>query len=153
MYLSLGKINIFNRNVIFGIIALILSIILAYYLILDEDNKLENFSDYFDLIFGKIYFVYTVIVMTIVFYNLLHLIFNNRELIRSRGESLFNKTMGPNFVNRSIRGGVDASNKIYDYSGRAYNYLRPNRTRVNPEFTVEPLNLQALNQRRYNPFD
>jgi hypothetical protein len=153
MYLSLGKINIFNRNVIFGIIALILSIILAYYLILDEDNKLENFSDYFDLIFGKIYFVYTVIVMTIVFYNLLHLIFNNRELIRSRGESLFNKTLGPNFVNRSIRGGVDASNKIYDYSDRAYNYLRPNRTRVNPEFTVEPLNLQALNQGRYNPFD
>ena len=54
MYLGFGKINI---NVIFGIISLILAVIVAYYLILDEDNKLENFGDYFNLIFGKIYFI------------------------------------------------------------------------------------------------
>jgi len=163
MYLGFGKINI---NVIFGIISLILAVIVAYYLILDEDNKLENFGDYFNLIFGKIYFIYTVIFMTIVFYNILLFIFINRNLIKreisSRGQSLYNKTLGPNFVNRSIRGGVNATNKIYDYSGRAYNYLRPNRARVNPEFTVEPLYTQTEYPqtwmpsnvpKKYNPFD
>jgi hypothetical protein len=153
MYLNLGKINIYSKNVIFGIVALILSVLVAYYLISDEDNKLENFGDYLNLIFGKMYFIYTIVFMTIVFYNILHFLFLNRDFIKreinSRGRALYNKTLGPNFINSSIRGGVDATNKLYDYSGRAYNYLIPNRARVNPGFTVEPLYMP----KKYNPFD
>ena len=46
MYLSFGKINISIKNAIFIVLALILSIFLAYYLNSDDDeNKLENFGD------------------------------------------------------------------------------------------------------------
>jgi len=163
MYLSFGKINISIKNAIFIVFAIILSIFLAYYLNSDDDeNKLENFGDYFSYVYGKFYFIYIVIFMTLVFYNLFNFLSNNRESIMSRGQSLVNKTFGPNFINRSIRGGVDASNKIYDYSGRTYNYLRPKRAQINPAFTVEPLYapteypktwMPSNVQKSYNPFD
>jgi hypothetical protein len=157
MYLSFGKINIGIKGVIIGVVSIILSVLVAYYLISDEDNRLETFSDYLNLIFGKMYFIYVVIFMTIVFYNILHFLFDNRESIkreiRSRGQTIYNKTLGPNFINRSIRGGVNATNKIYDYSGRAYNYLRPNRAQINPTFNVEPLYAQTEYPKSYNPFD
>ena len=139
MYLNFGKINI--KNVIFFIIALIASIILAYYLVLSEyeyedENKLKNFGDYFNYIFNKVYFIYVIIFMTFVIYMLLHFLFDNRESIRrevrSRGQTLYNATLGPNFINRSIQGGANATNKLYNYSNRAYNYLRPNIARFKP---------------------
>jgi uncharacterized membrane protein len=158
MYLSFGKINIEFKNVVIGVVALILSLFLAYYLASDEnenenDDKLENLGDYFNYLYNKVYFIYVLVFMTIVFYNILHFLFLNRDFIKreinSRGRALYNKTLGPNFINSSIRGGVDATNKLYDYSGRAYNYLIPNRARVNPGFTVEPLYMP----KKYNPFD
>jgi hypothetical protein len=149
MYLRFGKINISLKNVILGVIALFLSIILAYYLVYDENsnentNKLKNLGDYFNYIYTKIYFGYVVVFMTIVFYNVLHYLLDNREFIKSRGQSFVNNTIGRDFINRSIRGGVDATNKIYDYSGRAYNYLRPKRVQINRTVNVGPA---------YNPFD
>ena len=137
MYLNFGKINI--KSVIFFIIALIASIILAYYLVLSEyedENKLKNFGYYFNYIFNKVYFIYVIIFMTFVIYMLLHFLFDNRESIRrevrSRGQTLYNATLGPNFINRSIQGGANATNKLYNYSNRAYIYLRPNIARFKP---------------------
>ena len=100
--------------------------------------------------------------MTFVFYNFLHFLLDNQEIIRNRGQSLIDKTFGQGFINKSIKGGVDATNKIYDYSGRAYNYLRPKRAQINPNFNVEPLYVQTEYpkswmpsniQKSYNPFD
>ena len=165
MYLSFGKINIKIKSVVIGVVALILSVIVAYYLVSDEnanENKLENIGDYFNYIYEQIYFIYVIVFMTIVFYNLLHFLLDNQEIIRNRGQYLVDKTIGKNFINRSIRGGVDATNKIYGYSGRAYNYLRPKRVQLNPSFTVEPLYAQTEYPRTlmspdvpksYNPFD
>lgn len=156
MYSIFGKININSKNAIFGVLALILAVIVAYYLSFEEESKLDNFSDYLDFIFGKIYFIYIIIFMTFVFYNVLHYLFNNRESIKreisSRGQTLYNNTLGPNFINRSIQGGVNASNKLYNYSDRAYNYLRPNRAQINPQFTVKPLYIPEASK-SYNPFD
>ena len=154
MYSIYGKINVKFKNVVIGIVALILSIIIAFYLTSDKDeNKLENLGDYFNYVFGKVYFIYVLIFMTLVFYNLLHFLLDNRETIRNRGQSFIDKTLGQNLINRSIRGGVDATNKIYGYSGRAYNYLRPKRAQINPVFNVEPLYAQPNVQSSYNPFD
>jgi len=165
MYLSFGKINIEFKNVVIGVVALILSVIVAYYLASDEndnENKLENLGDYFNYLYNKVYFIYVLVFMTIVFYNLLHFLLDNQETIRTRGQLLVDNTLGKNFINRSIRGGVDATNKIYDYSGKAYNYLRPKRAQINPTFNVEPLYAQSEYpktwmpsnvQKSYNPFD
>lgn len=154
MYSIYGKINIKFKNVVIGIVALILSIIIAFYLTSDKDeNKLENLGDYFNYVFGKVYFIYVLIFMTLVFYNLLHFLVDNRETIKNRGQLLVDNALGRNFINRSIRGGVDATNKIYGYSGRAYNYLIPKRAQINPVFNVEPLYAQTNVQRSYNPFD
>jgi len=163
MYLSFGKINIEFKNVVIGVVSLILSVIVAYYLASDEnENKLENLGDYFNYLYGKVYFIYVLIFMTFVFYNLLHFLLDNQEIIRNRGQLLVDKTLGQNFINRSIRGGVDATNKIYGYSGKAYNFLRPKRAQISPAFTVEPLYSQteypktwmpSNAQNSYNPFD
>ena len=163
MYLSFGKINIEFTNVVIGVVALILSLFLAYYLASDEnDDKLENLGDYFNYLYNKVYFIYVLVFMTIIFYNLLHFLLDNQETIRTRGQLLVDNTLGKNFINRSIRGGVDATNRIYGYSGKAYNFLRPKRAQINPTFNVEPLYAQSEYpktwmpsnvQKSYNPFD
>jgi hypothetical protein len=163
MYSIYGKINIKFKDVVILIVALILSILVAYYLVSDENqNKLENLGDYFNYLYQKLYFIYVLVFMTFVFYNFLHFLLDNQEIIRNRGQSLIDKTLGQGFINKSIKGGVDATNKIYDYSGRAYNYLRPKRAQINPGFNVEPLYAQTEYpkswmpsniQKSYNPFD
>jgi len=163
MYSIYDKINIKFKDVVIIIVALILSILVAYYLASDENqNKLENLGDYFNYLYQKLYFIYVLVFMTFVFYNFLHFLLDNQEIIRNRGQSLIDKTFGQGFINKSIKGGVDATNKIYDYSGRAYNYLRPKRAQINPNFNVEPLYVQTEYpkswmpsniQKSYNPFD
>ena len=165
MYSIYGKINIKFKDVVIVIVALILAILVAYYLVSDEnenENKLENLGDYFNYLYNKVYFIYVLVFMTFLFYNLLHFLLDNQDTIRNKGQYLIDKTLGQNFINRSIKGGVDATNKIYGYSGRAYNYLRPKRAQINPAFNVEPLYAQteypktwmpSNAQKSYNPFD
>ena len=134
MVFSYDKMNVKKLMVLS--ISFILAIVVAYYLQNNNKNKLENFGDYFNYFLDKVTFLYTSIILTFIFYTVFEFLLNNKEF----------KSGGKSFVNRSIRGGQLASNKIYDYTGRAYNYLRPNRLQINPEFTVQPLYAPSHNQ-------
>ena len=168
MVFNYDKMNVKKLAVVS--ISFILAIVVAYYLQNNNENKLENFGDYFNYFLDKITFLYTSIILTFIFYTVFEFLLNNKEF-KSGGKSFVNrsirggqlasnkiydysgraynqlqKRLGPDFVNQSIRGGQLASNKIYDYTGRAYNYLRPNRLQINPEFTVQPLYAPSPNQ-------
>jgi hypothetical protein len=168
MYLRYGNINI-NINivskVIIGLISLFLSIIFAYYLQSDSKNRLESFGDYINYLFDKLYFMYIVVFMTFVFYTLFNFLLNNRATIhreiKTRGKTFIDNSLGPNFINRSITGGQLATNKLYDYTGRTLNYLRPKRAQIAQDYTVQPLYAQTEYPKSWipgslkntNPFD
>jgi hypothetical protein len=137
MVFSYGKINI--QNFLNGIISLSFAIMIAYYLKSDDENKFESFSDYIYYIFDKFTFLYTVIIFTFIFYNIFGILINNRKTIKKEISNRSKNFLGPDFVDRSIKGGRTATNKIYDYTGRVYNYLRPNRANINPVYNIEPL--------------
>jgi hypothetical protein len=173
MYSRYGKININPKKIIFGAIALILAVSIAYYLQSDNENKLENFGDYINYLFEKIYFIYITAFMTILFYVLFNFLLDNKDTIKreinTRGSSFINKNFGPDFINRSIKGGQQATNRLYNYTGGAYNYLRPKRAQIVPKYAVEPLYAvkplsipaqyptswmpSSMPQKSYNPFD
>jgi len=137
MVFGYGKINI--KNFVNGIISLLLAIVIAYYVQSDDENKFESFGDYIYYIFDKFTFLYTVIIFTVIFYNIFGFLINNRQTIKKEISSRGKNFLGPDFVDRSIKGGRTATNKMYDYTSRAYNYLRPNRANVNPGYNIEPL--------------
>jgi|694.fasta_scaffold115778_3 hypothetical protein len=147
MVFSYGKINI--RNLIVGFISLFSAFMVAYYVQSDNENKFENFGDYINYFLDKFTFLYILIIFTFIFYNIFGFLVDNRQTIKkefsSRGKIFMDRSLGPDFVNRSIKGGRTATNKIYDYTGRAYNYLRPNK-RINPEYTVQPLYAPTSNE-------
>ena len=148
MVFNYDKMNI--KKLATLLFSFIIAFVIAYYLQNNNKNKLENFGDYFNYFLDKITFLYTLIILTFIFDTLLGFLLNNSERIKrefkSGGKNFIDRSLGPNFVNRSIRGGQLASNKIYNYTGRAYNYLRPNRLQINPEFTVKPLYAPSPNQ-------
>ena len=119
MGFSYDKMNVKKLAVVS--ISFILAIVVAYYLQNNNENKLENFGDYLNYFLDKITFLYTSIILTFIFYTVFEFLLNNKEL----------KSGAKSFVDRSIRGGQLASNKIYDYSGRAYNQLQ---RRLGPDF-------------------
>jgi hypothetical protein len=141
MVFNYDKINI--KNLAIGFISLFLAFMVAYYVQSDNENSFENFGDYINYFLDNFIFFYTIIIFTFVFYNIIGFLVDNRQTIKkelnSGGKIFMNRSLGPDFVNRSIRGGRAATNKIYDYTGRAYNYLRPNRARINPVYNIEPL--------------
>lgn len=173
MVFSYDKMNVKKLAVIS--ISFILAIVVAYYLQNNNENKLENFGDYFNYFLDKITFLYTSVILTFIFYTVFEFLLNNQEFksgaksfvdrsIRGgqlaankiydysgRGYNQLQRRLGPDFVNQSIRGGQLASNKIYDYSGRAYNQLQ---RQLMPYRMTAANNWAALRGRQfYKPVD
>jgi hypothetical protein len=148
MVFSYDKINI--KNLAIGFVSLFLAFMVAYYVQSDNENRFENFGDYINYFLDKFTFLYILVMFTFIFYNVFGFLVDNRQTIKkefnSRGKIFMDRSLGPDFVNRSIRGGRTATNKIYDYTGRAYNYLRPNRARITPQYNIEPLYAPTPNE-------